>query len=425
MAPKKTAAAPAVPEIAPAPVSEFREATEADRAAADLACSKLRWLRRARLALRANEPFCLWGPPGVGKTDMLYLLHRVLFPGLPFYVLVLSGRDPSDVQGLSVYDPATGSVRLAGWQWAQEFVAAGGGTLFLDELSTATGTTQATGLRILQERKVGEVTLPATVRVIAAANPPDCSVDGEAFRAPTANRMGHIVVGRYGTEAECKTLAADLAPGWIDWLPTVLSGTEGEREAGMLVTSYIAKSPTALFQFPGGDESRQGMGWPSPRSWHKYARILAHALETGEREEALLMADEWLGDGVGAEWRTYARNADLPKPRDLIEGRAVFKFDAGRADRARVVVRGVASEAVRGPAVDYADRCRLVEAAWGIVLAAAEAKLSDAVKSGTKELQDWRVAPANPQRLAQGANERAALIKLGVVLNKVNEMTRR
>lgn len=424
MAPKKTTAAPA-PEITPSPVSEFREATEADRAAAEAACSKLRWLRRARLALRANEPFCLWGPPGVGKTDMLYLLHRTLFPGLPFYVLVLSGRDPSDVQGLSVYDPATGSVRLAGWQWAQEFVTAGGGTLFLDELSTATGTTQATGLRILQERKVGEVTLPPSVRVIAAANPPDCSVDGEAFRAPTANRMGHITVGRYSTEAECKTLAADLAPGWIDWLPTVLSGTEGEREAAMLVTSYISKCPTALFQFPGGDETRQGMGWPSPRSWHKYARVLAQGIDSGERAEALLMADEWLGDGVGSEWRTYARTADLPKPRDLIEGRATFRFDAGRADRALVVIRGVASEAVRGPAVDYADRCRLVEAAWAIVLAAAEAKLADSVKSGTKELQDWRVAPSNPQRLAQGANERAALIKLGVVLNKVNEMTRK
>lgn len=421
MAPKKTTA----PETTIAPVSEFREATDADRTTIETACSKLKWLRRARLALRANEPFCLWGPPGVGKTDLLYTLHRTLFPGLPFYVLVLSGRDPSDVQGLSVYDPSTGRVTLAGWAWAREFVDAGGGTLFLDELSTATGTTQAVGLRILQERKVGEVTLPSTVRVIAAANPPDCSVDGEAFRAPTANRMGHITVGRYSTPAECKTLAADLSDNWCEWLPGAMAGTEAEREAAMLVTSYIAKSPASLFQFPGGDESAQGMGWPSPRSWHKYARILAQGIEAGERDEALLMADEWLGDGVGAEWRTYARNADLPKPRDLLEGRATFRFDPGRADRARVVVRGVASEAVRGPAADHKDRCRLIEAAWAIILAAAEAKLADSVKSATKDLQDWRVSPNNPERLAQGANERAGLLKLGVVLNKVNEMTRK
>jgi hypothetical protein len=413
------------PATAPTASTETFVTGENDRALLDAATSKLAWLRRAKVALIANEPFCLWGPPGVGKTDMLYLAHRVLFPGLPFYVLILSGRDPADVQGLSVYDPATGAVRLASWAWAQEFVAAGGGTLFLDELSTATGTTQAVGLRILQERKVGEITLPGTVRVIAAANPPDCSVDGEAFRAPTANRMGHIVVGRYANDAECKSLSASLADNWVPWLGATLTETPGEREAAMLVSGYVTKSPGSLFQFPGGDESRQGMGWPSPRSWHKYARILASAIDNGFREDGLLMADDWLGEGVGREWRTYARNADLPNPRDLIEGRATFSFETGRADKARVVVTGVATEAVHGSAADHADRSRLVEAAWGIVLAAANAKLADAVKPGTKALQDWRINPNNPQRLAMGANERAGLAKLGIALQKANEMTRK
>lgn len=389
------------------------------------------WLRRARLALLANQPFTLWGPPGVGKTDMLYLLHRVLFPTKPMYTLILSGRDPAEVQGMACLDHQTGTVRLASWQWVEEMIEADGGTLFLDELSTATGATQAVALSILQERKVGEKSLPESVRIFAAANPPDCAVDGEALKPPTANRMGHISVGTYSNGPEVKALSRELAPGWCEWLLSTFTATEAQRQTAALISGYISANPDALFDYPHGDESAQGFGWASPRSWAKYATVYATAIATGDvkaREDALLMSDDWLGAGQGKAWRTFARNADLPNSRALLDGNETFVFDAARADRAKLVIIGVANEALRGSILDPATgkpdpkrRHKLVEAAWGIVNAAIAAKCGDTVKPATKSLQNWRIHESDAPNERFPA-EREAFKALGIVLGNVNKM---
>lgn len=390
-----------------------------------------KWLRRARIALLANEPFTLWGPPGVGKTDMLYLLHKVMFPGMPMYTLILSGRDPAEVQGMAVLDHQTGTVRLGSWAWVEEMIEAGGGTLFLDELTTAAGATQAVALAILQERKVGERFLPAPTRIFAAANPPDCAVDGEAFKPPTANRMGHIEVGRYSNGPEVKALSKELAPGWCEWLQRAFASTEAEREAATLISGYVNANPEALFDFPHGDESAQGYGWASPRSWAKYAKVFSTALATGDgqaREDALLMSDDWLGAGQGKAWRTFARNHDLPNSRALLDGRVAFTFDPARADRAKLVVSGIANEAIRGsildPVTGKADpklRAALVESAWGLIVAACNAKCGDVIKSATKALQNWRIHESGSPAI-RGANEREAFKLLGITLGAQNQM---
>ncbi len=48
-------------------------------------------------------------------------------------------------------------------------------------------------LRILQEREVGELPLPATVALVATANPPAVAVDGWELPPPIANRLMHPV----------------------------------------------------------------------------------------------------------------------------------------------------------------------------------------------------------------------------------------
>lgn len=414
----------------PRRVTQTAAPTPAEIAILAAALASNKWLRRARLALLANEPFCLWGPPGVGKTDMLYLLHRVLFPGKPMYTLILSGRDPAEVQGMAVLDHATGVVRLGSWQWVEEMIEANGGTLFLDELSTAAGATQAVGLRVVQEKTVGERALPKNVRVFAAANPPDCAVDGESFKPPTANRMGHIHVGRYSNDAEVKALSKELAPGWCDWILAAHSTTEAQRDTATLVSNYIGANPEALFSYPHSDETAQGYGWPSPRSWAKYATIYSSALATGDtqaREDALLMADDWLGEGQGKAWRTFARNADLPNSRALLDGRTTFQFDPARADRARLVITGVSNEAVRGNAngpdgkPDPKIRAKLIESAWEIVLAAITAKCGDVVKPATKALQNWRIHESDDPN-SRFTSEREAFKLLGITLGKANQM---
>jgi hypothetical protein len=96
--------------------------------------------------------------------------------------VVGSIREASDFLGLPI--EVDGQVRYAPPSWAERLAKASKGLLFLDELTTAAPSVQRAMLRILQEREVGEMALPSSVALVAAANPPAVAVDGWDLAAP-------------------------------------------------------------------------------------------------------------------------------------------------------------------------------------------------------------------------------------------------
>jgi MoxR-like ATPase len=64
--------------------------------------------------------------------------------------------------------------------------------LFFDEISTAPPAVQAALLRVVLEREVGDLSLPPSVSIVAAANPPERTVGGWDLTAPLANRFCHL-----------------------------------------------------------------------------------------------------------------------------------------------------------------------------------------------------------------------------------------
>src|SRR5471032_1159459 len=140
------------------------------------------------IAISAGVPVLLWGSPGTGKTSAVVALADAI--GWPCEVVVGSIREPTDFGGLPVV--VDGGVKLAPPAWAQRLVEAGHGLLFLDELTTAPPAVQAAMLRVVLERVVGDIKLPAAVRVVAAANPPEQAADGWELAPPLANRLVHL-----------------------------------------------------------------------------------------------------------------------------------------------------------------------------------------------------------------------------------------
>ncbi|MGW4569124.1 sigma 54-interacting transcriptional regulator, partial [Streptomyces sp. NPDC004561] len=132
-------------------------------------------LEALTLAVTADLPVLLWGEPGIGKTAALTQLAETL--ELPLTTVIASVHEPSDFSGLPVVgdDPAVQGVPMAPPDWAVRLVRAGRGLLFLDELSTAPPAVQAALLRLVLERRVGALTLPPGVRIVAAANPRSAS----------------------------------------------------------------------------------------------------------------------------------------------------------------------------------------------------------------------------------------------------------
>src|SRR6202161_1878549 len=157
------------------------------------------------VAVAARVPVLLWGAPGTGKTSVIRAMADAL--GWPCETVIASIREPSDFAGLPVV--VGEDVRFAPPAWARRLAEAGRGLLFLDELSTAPPAVQAALLRVVLERVVGDLDLPAEVAVVAAANPPEQAADGWDLSAPLANRLCHLT-----WEINPRLVADGLAGGW-------------------------------------------------------------------------------------------------------------------------------------------------------------------------------------------------------------------
>src|ERR1700722_9324030 len=140
------------------------------------------------ISVQAGVPVLLWGSPGTGKPSVVRALGESL--GWPTEVVIGSIREPADFAGLPVVIDGAG--QMGPPLWARRLSTATHGLLFLDELTTAPPAVQAAMLRVVLERVVGDLALPAGIRVVAAANPPEEAADRGGLPPPLANRLVHL-----------------------------------------------------------------------------------------------------------------------------------------------------------------------------------------------------------------------------------------
>jgi len=312
------------------------------------------------VAVAANIPVLLWGAPGTGKTSVVEALGAA--HGLTVEVVIGSIREPSDFAGLPVV--AAGGVRLSAPSWAVRLAELGSGLLFLDELTTSPPAVQAAMLRVVLERAVGDLRLPAGVRIVAAANPPEQAADGWDLAAPLANRLVHL-----DWTVDAASVAEGLVLGFpVLSIPGAMTGQDpaGDATARAAVAAFLRARPALLVQVPTSAVS-SGRGWPSPRSWETVARLLAACALAGSSPEArAALVVGAVGDGAGWEFLSWLEHADLPDPALVLADPEHFELPE-RSDRAYAVLSAVTSFAVSRGDEDSWHRC------WTVVARAAAA----------------------------------------------------
>ncbi len=287
------------------------------------------------VAVAARVPVLLWGAPGTGKTSTIRAMAAAM--GWPCETVIASIREPSDFAGLPVV--IREEVRFAPPAWARRLAESGRGLLFLDELSTAPPAVQAALLRVVLERVVGDLALPADVAVVAAANPPEQAADGWDLSAPLANRLCHL---RW--DIDPLGVADGLAGGFgAPAVPVLPDGWEGEQRVALALVAAFLHARPALACAPPADATSAGRGWPSPRTWEMAARLWAAsgaAGVSGEARSALVVGA--VGDGAGAEFLAWLLEMDLPDPEAVLADPSAFRMPK-RADRAYAAVAAVAA----------------------------------------------------------------------------------
>jgi MoxR-like ATPase len=299
---------------------------------------------------RWGLPMILVGTPGSAKTSMVE--EATLACGFHLETVIASLREPADFNGLPVPTEGKNGMRVicAPPAWAHQLADAGRGVCFLDDINTAPPSVQAALLRVTLDGVVGDLRLPPTVRFVAAMNRTEDAAGGWDLAPPLANRFGHW------------PWDAPDANAWGDWLLGALdekgSSLDPEKEEKRvmeafttpfaksrgLVSGFVRTRPELLLKMPKSGDPMASRAWPSPRTWEMAARAIAgaevHSLDEVASE---MLVSAFVGSGPASELSTYKRQADLPNPADVLDGKAEFKHSPKRLDRTVAVLSSCAA----------------------------------------------------------------------------------
>lgn len=243
-----------------------------------------------------QRPVFLWGPPGIGKSEMVADLAQEL--GGAMIDLRLAQMEPTDLRGIPYYNKDLGKmdwaapIDLPDEEFASQHPLV---VLFLDEMNSAAPSIQAAAYQLILNRRIGKYTLPKNVVVVAAGNRE--SDKGVTYRmpAPLANRFVHLEM-RVDHEA------------WQNW--AVTHGIHKD------VVGYIGFAKQDLNDFDPRSASRS---FPTPRSWTFVSELLDDNIPDSTLTDLVAGA---VGEGVAVKFMAHRKIAgQLPKPEEILSGK--------------------------------------------------------------------------------------------------------
>ncbi len=270
-------------------------------------------LAALHICVQQQRPAMIWGPPGVGKSDIVAQLARDTDAELRDVRLNL--LDPTDIKGFPVPNVADGTM-----QWlpadfmppmfitkeVEEVTTTGKGKaaktvttmvtkripndtkgiLFLDELNQAPPSVQAAAYQLLLNRKVGNYELPEGWSVLAAGNRESDRANAQRMPTALSLRLVHF----------------DIDVNVDDWCEWALN--QGDR-IPVETLAFIRFRSELLHKF----DNTQRVS-PNPRSWAFVGELTHSGLS---REIEMEMFKGVIGEGAAGEYMAFLQVfRDLP-----------------------------------------------------------------------------------------------------------------
>ena len=246
-----------------------------------------------RKAINRHRPAFLWGPPGIGKSDIVKQIGAELEREVIDVRLAL--WEPTDIKGIPYYNADQGKMV---WAPPAELPTNEDSTaiIFLDELNSAPPAVQAAAYQLVLNRQVGTYKLPKGVDIIAAGNREGDRGVTYRMPAPLANRFVHL---------EMKVDFDD----WQDW--ATLNKVHPE------VVGYVGFAKQDLNDF---DPKSPSKAFATPRSWMFVSELLEDDDTDADTLHNLIAGA--VGDGLAVKFMAHRKIASrLPKPEDILDGK--------------------------------------------------------------------------------------------------------
>jgi hypothetical protein len=228
-----------------------------------------------------HTPVMLWGPPGVGKSQIV--AHVAARYAAPLIDIRLAQMEPTDLRGIPFREGrhVVWSVPLALPDAERHGTH---GILFLDELTSAVPTVTAAAYQLILDRRLGEYRVPEGWAIFAAGNRKGDRGVTYQMPAPLANRFAHY----------------EIEPDLDDWVVWAHASGVDER-----LIAFLRFRPDLLFQF---DPARYASAFASPRSWEYASRAIAKFADHPELLGEALNA--CVGVAAGSALRAFLSHTD-------------------------------------------------------------------------------------------------------------------
>jgi MoxR-like ATPase len=297
-----------------------------------------------------HTPVMIWGPPGVGKSELVEQVAEQR--NVPLIDIRLSQLEPSDLRGIPFR--VDNNVEWAIPKMLPDAERNGpAGIMFLDEITSATPAVSAAAYQLILDRCLGEYTVPDGWVIFAAGNRQGDRGVTYSMPTPLANRFTHF----------------DFDVHLDDWVYWAHKNHIDER-----IIAFVRFRPELLLDF---DPAMDPTAFPTPRSW-----VFAHhALQKFDNDSVILAnaLEACIGNAAGIELKAFLDNldnlgdvdaiiagADIPVPDSIdlqyalasaLVGRAVTAFNerSFNNDDAETVDES-ATNLILGNILDYAAK---------------------------------------------------------------------
>ena len=249
--------------------------------------------RSIRKAIQTRRPVFLWGPPGIGKSDIVKQIGEDA--GREVIDVRLALWEPTDIKGIPYYNSDQGKMV---WAPPAELPTDSESTaiIFLDELNSAPPAVQAAAYQLILNRRVGTYELPKGVDVVAAGNREGDRGVTYRMPAPLANRFIHL---------EAKVDFDDFQ----EW--AVMNDVHPE------VLGYVGFAKQDLYDF---DPKSPSKAFATPRSWVFVSDLLKD--EDCDVDTLHNLVAGAVGDGLAVKFMAHRKIAGrLPKAEEILKGK--------------------------------------------------------------------------------------------------------
>lgn len=243
-----------------------------------------------------QRPVFLWGPPGIGKSELVEGMTKDL--GGIMYDLRLAQMDPTDIRGIPFYNKETGvmdwapPIDLPDEETASQYPIV---VLFLDEMNSAAPSVQSAAYQLILNRRIGKYKLPKNVVMVAAGNREGDKGVTYRMPAPLSNRFVHL------------EMKVDYE-SWLQW------ATDARIHKDVI--GYISFAKQDLYDFDPKSSSRS---FATPRSWTFVSDLLDDGMADSTTTD--LVAGT-IGDGLAVKFMAHRKIASrMPNPEDILLGK--------------------------------------------------------------------------------------------------------